>query len=753
MGPKKQEPESLESPKGKETASELADEANETGSGNAIPSSEGGAASSGASVEASEPEMTKSAKKRQRKAEAKAALRGMKTLIGDVKQGMAEKKQREAAREGDATSTEPEPETAPEPVPERDAVPEAHRSRRSLDEKTPASSPPRETPPPPDEKRVTRNDSETPSRSRNPYATATESAAASALLAEAHAAYAERRVADAARLYEGAAAENGAGYAPLMALRAHEGDATQALAALRAAAAAPGAATFAAQETREMAAALGRLFVTSAAARAGASRESRVARVAFPTPDGWFEPGRREETVAPLAARRLIADARPALACGLTLRGLDPDRFTNRGEGRDEGAAKRGVVAASAPSAMAAAEALRVARPDTRGWRLAARLLAAAGRALSGADASAAKACLMASAGVLAGGVGTAVPDPLEAVAESEWALASEPGVDETFAEEARGVVVAAAAEACADRVVAAVAARVPSAESLEKSRFEPDAPERGRGYPKPPAALVSALRALVGCVSATGASGAEAAHGALYRAADAVWALSCLDAYEAKAAAHAKRVTEVSESELGRAAAALASAAAPSNAFGWDPHVVLAFCARSCASIASPAPELADAVASRPSRRCEAKPPRRRSEKTPVRKSPGWGLTAARCSLRRNATARVSSPALWTPRASRQRAARRRLRRRWRRVPPARSGTRSRPSRAEPRATRWQSARRPRRASPRKSGGRRTTPRRYWTRSTSTSRRTASPGDARATPCRACSASSPSRSARRRQG
>jgi len=597
MGPKKQEPESLESPKGKETASELADEANETGSGNAIPSSEGGAASSGASVEASEPEMTKSAKKRQRKAEAKAALRGMKTLIGDVKQGMAEKKQREAAREGDATSTEPEPETAPEPVPERDEVPEAHRSRSSLDEKTPASSPPREKTP--DEKRETRNDSETPSRSRNPYATATESAAASALLAEAHAAYAERRVADAARLYEGAAAENGAGYAPLMALRAHEGDATQALAALRAAAAVPGAATFAAQETRDMAAALGRLFVTSAAARAGASRESRAAHVAFPTPDGWFEPGRREETVAPLAARRLIADARPALACGLTLRGLDPDRFTNRGEGRDEGSAKRGVVAASAPSAMAAAEALRVARPDTRGWRLAARLLAAAGRALSGADASAAKACLMASAGVLAGGVGTAVPDPLEAVAESEWALASEPGVDETLAEEARGVVVAAAAEACADRVVAAVAARVPSAESLEKSRFEPDAPERGRGYPKPPAALVSALRALVGCVSATGASGAEAAHGALYRAADAVWALSCLDAYEAKAAAHAKRVTEVSESELGRAAAALASAAAPSNAFGWDPHVVLAFCARSCASIASPAPELADAVAS----------------------------------------------------------------------------------------------------------------------------------------------------------
>ena len=355
----------MESPKGKETASELADEANETGSGNAIPSSEGGAASSGASVEASEPEMTKSAKKRQRKAEAKAALRGMKTLIGDVKQGMAEKKQREAAREGDATSTEPEPETAPEPVPERDAVPEAHRSRRSLDEKTPASSPPREEPPPPDEKRVTRNDSETPSRSPEPVRDG------DGVRRRLRARRGARRVRRAARRgrrapLRGRRRGNGAGYAPLMALRAHEGDATQALAALRAAAAAPGAATFAAQETREMAAALERLFVTSAAAQRGASRESRVARVAFPTPDGWFEPGRREETVAPLAARRLIADARPALACGLTLRGLDPDRFTNRGEGRDEGAAKRGVVAASAPSAMAAAEALRVARPDTR---------------------------------------------------------------------------------------------------------------------------------------------------------------------------------------------------------------------------------------------------------------------------------------------------------------------------------------------------------------------------------------------------
>ena len=280
----------MESPKGKETASELADEANETGSGNAIPSSEGGAASSGASVEASEPEMTKSAKKRQRKAEAKAALRGMKTLIGDVKQGMAEKKQREAAREGDATSTEPEPETAPEPVPERDAVPEAHRSRRSLDEKTPASSPPRETPPPPDEKRVTRNDSETPSRSRNPYATATESAAASALLAEAHAAYAERRVADAARLYEGAVgAENGAGYAPPMALRARG---RRNAGARRARAAAAGARRGDVRRAGDPGdGGRAREALRDSAARAGASRESRVARAALPRPTAGSSQG------------------------------------------------------------------------------------------------------------------------------------------------------------------------------------------------------------------------------------------------------------------------------------------------------------------------------------------------------------------------------------------------------------------------------------------------------------------------------
>ena len=312
--------------------------------------------------------------------------------------------------------------------------------------------------------------------------------------------------------------------------------------------------------------------------------------------------------------------------------------------------------------------------------------------------------------------------------------------MDETFAEEARGVVVAAAAEACADRVVAAVAARVPSAESLEKSRFEPDAPERGRGYPKPPAALVSALRALVGCVSATGASGAEAAHGALYRAADAVWALSCLDAYEAKAAAHAKRVTEVSSRSSAAPPRRSRPNPAPSSAFGWDPHVVLAFCARSCASIASPAPELADAVASlappgasdarardpRDAARKAAEAAKRedaRSKKPRMGTDGGALLFAAERDRSRFVAGVVDAARLaaegGAAAASAAVAA----------CPSGAVGDALASVAGRARATRWQSARRPRRASPRKSGGRRTTPRRYWTRSTSTSRRTASPG------------------------
>ena len=98
-------------------------------------------------------------------------------------------------------------------------------------------------------------------------------------------------------------------------------------------------------------------------------------------------------------------------------------------------------------------------------------------------------------------------------------------------------------------------------------------------------------------------ASGAESAHGALYRAADAIWALKCLDAHDAKLEKVNRRIQNFDkdqcESDLGRAAVSLASAAAPSNGFGWDPIVVVGKCLASVNAIGSPAPELVDAMAS----------------------------------------------------------------------------------------------------------------------------------------------------------
>ena len=615
-----------------------------------------------------EPAATKSAKKRQRRSDAKAALRGMKNLIGDVKLGLAEKKQLQAEVEAkvplettagtETTTTDdagtkarsaptmgssaenpklaPDPPDGERPIPDvllggaaaqrtwdtvmdtassLAPVPAVSPSKsKSLEhqrspvatpamspiktKKTPAKTTPEKTTP------VTKTQttpsgtpapgSSTPAppgaaskKSLDPYATETERAAADALLAEGHRAFADARFADAARLYSGASAENGSGYAPLLSLRAHQGDASGALATLRDAAAVPGAAMHSAERTRDMAAALGRLFVAAASTRTGVSHESATARLLFPTPNGWSD--LHSEPIPELAARRVIADARPALAAGLTLRGLDPKRFGN--ESRD------GYYGAIAASAMSAAEALRVARPDTRGWRLAARLLAAAGRHLRDVDNAAARECLMACAGVVAGGIGTVVLDPLEAVAESEWTLAADD--DDVAAEEARGVVVSAAAESCADRVVASIAARV---WNDPESNASPSIKSAGV-LSSPPQQLTSAMRSLVGCVSSTGASGAESAHGALYRAADAIWALKCLDAHDAKLAKVNRRIQNFDkdqcESDLGRAAVSLASAAAPSNGFGWDPIVVVGKCLASVNAIGSPAPELVDAMAS----------------------------------------------------------------------------------------------------------------------------------------------------------
>ena len=258
--------------------------------------------------------------------------------------------------------------------------------------------------------------------------------------------------------------------------------------------------------------------------------------------------------------------------------------------------------------------------------------------------------------------------------------------------------MVAAAAEACADRVVAAVAARVPSAESLRRVAFEPDAPERGRGYPKPPAAPSPPLRALVGCVSATGASGRGRRRTARSTAPRTP---SGRSRAWMRTRPRRRRTRNAPPRFPSRSCRAPRRSRPRRRSAQRVSGGTRTSCSRSARGAARPSrrprpssrtrsrrsrPPARATRPSRPSRRCEAKPPRREARRRPVRKSPGWGLTAARCSLRRNATARVSSPALRTPRASRQRAARRRLRRRWRRVL-RRVGDAPRPSRAEPRA------------------------------------------------------------------
>ena len=159
-------------------------------------------------------ELTGSMKKRRRKAEAKQTMKGMKNLIGEVKSKRAEEKRREqeetfpappVATSGPASASVPA--RSPPPPP---------RVRGGLVTPPATPSPPRHLPAVPE-----RGDA---GASLSPYSTATQDEAASALLVAADRAYADGRVDDAARYYEGAAAENGSGWAPLMALRAHEGN-------------------------------------------------------------------------------------------------------------------------------------------------------------------------------------------------------------------------------------------------------------------------------------------------------------------------------------------------------------------------------------------------------------------------------------------------------------------------------------------------------------------------------------------------
>ena len=117
------------------------------------------------------------------------------------------------------------------------------------------------------------------------------------------------------------------------------------------------------------------------------------------------------------------------------------------------------------------------------------------------------------------------VSDPLEVVAESEWAMR---GTDSIAAEDARGEVISAAADAVAERFVAAVAALPPPASDAAKE-------STGRRD-----AIAAEARRLVACAASTGETGADAARDAAYRAADAAWALRCRDEHATRAAAHA---------------------------------------------------------------------------------------------------------------------------------------------------------------------------------------------------------------------
>ena len=381
----------------------------------------------------------------------------------------------------------------------------------------------------------------------------------------------EGRVDDAARYYEGAAAENGAGWAPLMALRAHEGDLERATEALRAAAAAAG--DPAASPVRAMADELGKL-VRAAAAAGASSRDDSAAgadacnpsaaacnpsaastRLSFPSPVGWWEG--TPSPVRAAAVARLVSSARGAFAAGLAYRATG--------------------------DAAAAAEALRASSPDARGWRLAARLATAAARATEYAAPETSRGYYAAAGSILVSVV-SGHTDPLEAVAESEWAMR---GTDSIAAEEARGAVIAAAADAVAERFVAAVAALPPPASTAAK-----ESPGRRD-------ALAAEARRLVACAASTGEIGADAARDAAYRAADAAWALRCRDEHARLAAAHADAPdSEEAASSLAAAAVALASAAAPSNEVGWRPERVLAHCLASCRAIASPSRELVEAMA-----------------------------------------------------------------------------------------------------------------------------------------------------------
>ena len=182
----------------------------------------------------------------------------------------------------------------------------------------------------------------------------------------------------------------------------------------------------------------------------------------------------------------------------------------------------------------------------------------------------------------------------LEIVSEADWVFAESAG-----AAEARARVACAAADLCADVVVACVSKLSPPTSVTS--------PRRGIGVDRKEApwrdGVSAGLETLVAAVAGGGEATAQAAHGAIAAISDACWALQCRDAYLATAREHSK-VTELRpapadlDADLARRAVNLAAAVSPSNAFGWEPHDVLAQALGACASLSGAvSPELLAAM------------------------------------------------------------------------------------------------------------------------------------------------------------
>ena len=435
----------------------------------------------------------------------------------------------------------------------------------------------------------------------------------SSLLTAADRAFMEGRKSDAVHLYHDAACEDPMGYPPLVAVMVHSGDLSGAVGALRAAfAAAAGTRNdgeYPATE-RGMASELSRLVAEAVAS--GKDRRPLLegrSTLGFPSPVGWFpavsgggadrrpmSPSR--QPLEPGAAVEIMDAAVPALSVGLALRGYAKG-------------AKEGVDAA-----MRAMTVCGLGDGDGSGWRRSVRAAAAVGRAVhpTRPDASI-RANAVAADVLLARLRDIAAEFPvadaksgksrirfsreqmssvLEIASEADWVFAESAG-----AAEARASVVSAAADLCADVVVACVSKLAPPT-SVTSPRRGSDSDRKEAPWRD---GLAAGLETLVATVAGGGEATAEAAHGAISRAADACWALQCRDMYTATAKEHSK-VTEVNaapaklDADLARRCVNLAAAVSPSNAFGWEPETILAQSLGSCASISGVvSPELLAAM------------------------------------------------------------------------------------------------------------------------------------------------------------